>query len=176
MIARVPPSHRTRRYAAAIEPHTEKKGETPIHSNLHAASSQWAERPADERFWNLETMHAACVASRQGSAVATVPFASLVAGSVGRDVTLTGASGKVARLTHYAFGQLAASVGAPAGYLRDLPADTAAVCLNVGLAKPKTARIGSCSFIRTGVSRCARASLTRTSASGILTCASTSRA
>ena len=81
------------------------------------------------------TMHAACVASRQGSAVATVPFASLVAGSVGRDVTLTGASGKVARLTHYAFGQLAASVGAPAGYLRDLPADTAAVCLNVGLAK-----------------------------------------
>jgi hypothetical protein len=104
-------------------------------ANMHAASSQWASRPADERFWDLPTMHAACLASRKGSAVATVPFASLKAGYEGDDVTLAGASGRSARLTHYAFGQLAASVGAPAGYLRDLPAATAAVCLNVGLDK-----------------------------------------
>ena len=39
-----------------------------------------------------------------------------------------------ARFTNYAFGQFARSVGAPAGYLRSLPAATAAECLNVGIA------------------------------------------
>ena len=48
---------------------------------------------------------------------------------------LQGKNGNAARFTHYAFGQLAGAVGAPAGYLRELPAATAAQCLNVGFEK-----------------------------------------
>jgi Domain of unknown function (DUF932) len=100
---------------------------------LHAASSEWATRPADQRFWTLADLKTACVASRAGSAVATVPFGSLHVSAEGRDLLLEGQTGARARFTHYAFGQLAASVGAPAAYLRSLPTQTAAECLNVGI-------------------------------------------
>jgi uncharacterized protein DUF932 len=103
--------------------------------NLHAASSQWAKRPADERFWNLAEMRAACQASRDGSGVKRIKFGDLRARAVDSDLVIQGPAGNPARLTHYAFGQLAGSVGAPAGYLRELPAAIAADALNVGLAK-----------------------------------------
>ncbi len=103
--------------------------------NLHAASSQWASRPADERFWNLADMKAACELSRNGSAVSRAKFGDLRASGEGGDLKIHSALGNAAHLTHYAFGQLAGAVAAPAGYLRGLPAATAAECLNVGLAK-----------------------------------------
>ncbi len=105
-------------------------------NNLHAASSQWATRPADERFWTLAELHSACIASREGSKTSRVAFSSLKAeADVNNEVLIRGNAGLPARLTHYAFGQLATAVGAPAGYLRDLPAPTAAECLNVGFEK-----------------------------------------
>jgi hypothetical protein len=104
--------------------------------NLHAASSQWASRPADERFWSMRDMRLACEAVRAGCATKRVPIGSLSATSSEGAIMLRGPEGRApAHLTHYAFGQLATTVGAPAAYLRDLPADTAAACLNVGLAK-----------------------------------------
>lgn len=48
-------------------------------NNLHAASSQWATRPADERFWTLSEMRAACEASRNGSGVIRRKFEDLTA-------------------------------------------------------------------------------------------------
>ena len=36
-------------------------------TNLHAASSQWANRPADERFWTLRDMRMACEVARANS-------------------------------------------------------------------------------------------------------------
>jgi hypothetical protein len=103
-------------------------------NNLHAASSQWAARPADERFWTLPEMKQACEASRNGSSVARVKFGALKAIDVEGQLLITGPNGGGAHLTHYAFGQLAGAVGAPAGYLRELPPATAAACLNVGLS------------------------------------------
>jgi hypothetical protein len=103
--------------------------------NLHAASSEWASRPADQRFWDLASMKEACQRSRAGSQVRRVKFADLRAVENNGALVIVGPNGNPARLTHYAFGQLAGSVGAPAGYLRELPAETAAVCLNVGLSK-----------------------------------------
>jgi len=108
-------------------------------NNLHAASSQWASRPADERFWTLKDMTAACVASQQGSAVSRVKFGDLRAEPRAGELAIVGEKGNPARLTHYAFGQLAGSVGAPAGYLRELPTHVAAECLNVGFAKNEEA-------------------------------------
>ena len=106
-------------------------------NNLHAAHSQWASRPADERFWNLRDMRMACEVARANSIGVTVPFADLhvTADVQNKHVMLQGKNGNAARFTHYAFGQLAGSVGAPAGYLRELPAATAASCLNVGLER-----------------------------------------
>ena len=103
-------------------------------ANLHAASSEWASRPADERFWTMRDLRLACEASRAGSGTKRVPIGSLKATAVDDAIALTGPAGKPAALTHYAFGQLAATVGAPASYLRELPAPVAAECLNVGLA------------------------------------------
>lgn len=105
-------------------------------NNLHAASSQWASRPADERFWNLHDMRLACEVARANSATANVSYASLRAEGADGDVRIIGSkTGQSAKLTHYAFGQLATSVSAPAGYLRELPSDVAAQCLNAGIAK-----------------------------------------
>lgn len=119
---------------------------------LHAASSQWASRPADERFWNLADMREACRTARENSMVATVPFKSLSASTAGDDVVLLNKSGTAsARFTNYAFGQFAASVGAPAGYLRSLPATVAAECLNVGIkALPEDASDRSLLFHKNG--------------------------
>jgi hypothetical protein len=103
--------------------------------NLHVASSQWASRPADERFWTLGEMRAACDASRNGSAVKRAKFGELRAGVKNGDLVVVGQANNPAHLTHYAFGQLAGSVGAPAGYLRELPASIAADALNVGLSR-----------------------------------------
>jgi hypothetical protein len=108
-----------------------------VDNNLHAASSQWASRPADERFWTLRDMRMACERSRAGSQVARVKFGDLRAFNGEGDLMICreNSDGKPARLTHYAFGQLAGSVGAPASYLRELPASIAADALNVGLAR-----------------------------------------
>jgi Domain of unknown function (DUF932) len=104
-------------------------------NNLHAASSQWAKRPSDQRFWTLRDLKGACEASREGSGTATVAFSALKAANVGDDVLVTDPTGTPAKLTHYAFGQLATSIGAPASYLRELPPVLAADCLNVGIAR-----------------------------------------
>jgi hypothetical protein len=104
-------------------------------SNLIAAHSEWASRPADQRFWSLAELHSATIASREGSATSRVKFGDLRANGDNGDLTIAGSKGSQAHLTHYAFGQLASAVGAPAGYLRELPSETAAQCLNVGLAK-----------------------------------------
>src|ERR1019366_5444424 len=104
-------------------------------SNLHAASSQWANRPADERFWALSDMRAACTVARNNSVGAVAPMSSLSATVIGDEVGLVGTSNVPAKFTNYAFGQFCANVGAPATYLRSLPAQVATDCLNVGLAR-----------------------------------------
>jgi hypothetical protein len=80
-------------------------------------------------------MKQACEASRRGSQVARVKFADLRAVENNGALAIVGPSGNPAKLTHYAFGQLAGAVGAPAGYLRELPPENAASDLNVGLSK-----------------------------------------
>jgi len=105
--------------------------------NLFAASNQWAERPADERFWTLEEMYAACHGYAQDARVSSVGFDKIRCESDGNNLTLVGQENRPAKFTHWAFGQLALRVGAPAGYLRGLPAPLAASCINNGLQQVK---------------------------------------
>jgi len=102
-------------------------------TQIHAASHQWATRPADERFTSLEDMHAKTLQYRNASAEKDVPWTDLRVEAQGDDLSLVGKAGIGARIAHYAFGQLAARIGAPAAYLRDLPATLAAQNLNFGL-------------------------------------------
>ncbi len=102
---------------------------------LFKANKQWSTRPEDERFTSLEALHAAtkgyAATAREKANVST---ADLRVENVDGDVQLVGKGGIPARLTHWAFGQLAARVTAPASYLRTLPATLAVQNLNHGLA------------------------------------------
>jgi hypothetical protein len=101
---------------------------------LFKASKQWAERPADERFWDLAEMRAKCNEYRASACEATVPFGELRVEADKGEVMVVGKKAIPARLTNWAFGQISARVGAPASYLRELPATLAAQNLNHGLA------------------------------------------
>lgn len=102
---------------------------------LFKASNQWANRPDDERFSSLQELHDAVSSYRGTARESVVPFDSLRVEAHDGDVKLVGKAAVPARLTHWAFGQLATSIQAPAAYLRTLPATLAAQNLNHGLAK-----------------------------------------
>jgi hypothetical protein len=101
-------------------------------TNIASAQSQWFHRPADERFTSLAALHADALADRQRSAEKTVPVADLRIKVDGERIMVNGQT-RAAGLTHYAFSQLASIAGAPAQYMRRLPAPLAAECLQHGL-------------------------------------------
>jgi len=100
-------------------------------------SSEWFSRPADERFLSLSALHRSVKTRADRSRARTVES---------RDVRVEAARDNPERLglvlpgepepampTHWSFGQLASLVGAPAGYLRGLPAPIAGINLQYGL-------------------------------------------
>lgn len=100
---------------------------------LFKASKQWANRPADERFESVQALYDATRGYFESAVEADVNWRDLRVEKVDEDVRLVGGEQQPARLTNWAFGQLAARVGAPASYLRELPATLAAQNLNHGL-------------------------------------------
>jgi hypothetical protein len=121
--------------------------------NLTQASNEWAKRPADQRFWNLDEMMAATTQSRTDSRELTVDMDSTHAvgwsrGSrvlgEGVKLRLGGEAGdalhdkygsRMTPFTNWSFGQLCRTIGAPASYLQSLDPSTAADCVNEGLSK-----------------------------------------
>lgn len=109
---------------------------------LMQASSQWASRPADQRFSSLADLHAAVQHHREvASEQKSVPLTRLRVtteqddAGVVHPVLGTTSTEKTAKFTHFSFGQLARRVGAPASYLRDLSAGLASANLNEGIRK-----------------------------------------
>jgi len=102
---------------------------------LFHAANQWANRPADERFDSLQEMYRATLQYAKVAGESVVPWTDLRVQAIGDDLMLTGKADVPAKLTNYAFGQLASRVGAPASYLRELPETLAANNLNFGLAR-----------------------------------------
>ncbi len=100
-------------------------------------SSEWFSRPDDERYLSLSELYGA-VRSRADRASARTVESRLVRVEASRDdaasmaLIVPGRDASVAP-THWSFGQLCSLVGAPAGYLRDLPAPLAAINLQHGL-------------------------------------------
>lgn len=103
-------------------------------TNLMQAHYQWSTRPADERFNSLDELVAATKRHKDESREKTIPWASLeVVEDKPGNLALIGPAKIPASLTHYATGQLSARVGAPANYIRELPAALAVENLNYGL-------------------------------------------
>jgi hypothetical protein len=101
--------------------------------NLYQASHQWAERPADQRFWTLGEARDAC---RSYADTAREVELAVRPGTIqpsGDDLIVRFGQGNDAQLTNWSFGQVARLVGAPADYLRGLSAPLAAQCIDAGL-------------------------------------------
>jgi hypothetical protein len=107
-------------------------------STLTAASRQWASRPDDQRFTSLDELVAHTAHQREISRSTVIPSRAISAAPLLDDedrksLVIVGPDGTPATPTHWSFGQLASRVGAPAGYLRTLPADIVADNLNYGI-------------------------------------------
>jgi len=103
-------------------------------------SSQWFNRPDDQRFLNLNTL-ADHVQARKDAAVQTIVDVNHihVHASMSDPEKLTlQYHGMDVEPTNWAFGQLSTLVGAPAGYLRKLPSTVAGINLQYGLQNLRT--------------------------------------
>ena len=100
-------------------------------------SSEWFARPDDERFLSLTELYDA-VRARADKATARTVESRAVRVEASRDhgerleLILPGQERPIAP-THWSFGQLCGLVGAPSGYLRQLPAALAGINLQYGL-------------------------------------------
>ena len=104
-------------------------------SVLMRANNEWATRPADERFGSLADMHAKANEIRTRARVAQIKADALRVAAQGDSLGLVGQkTGKFAALTNWSFSQIAARAKAPTEFLQSISADTAARCLNEGLA------------------------------------------
>lgn len=104
---------------------------------LMKASRQWATRPADQRFLNLHELLDVSTKAFERGRQKNISTRSLEVQPAADDqmngLQIVGSNGRPALATHWSFGQLAQLAGAPAGYLRDLPAPIVADCMNYGL-------------------------------------------
>lgn len=111
-------------------------------STLFQAANQWADRPADQRFVSLLDMQAhfaAVRAASRGAVVSSRAVQALPLSAIGepdpnhRGMVLEVREHGQYAPTHWSFGQIAQLAGAPAGYLRSMPSEIAADCINWGL-------------------------------------------
>ncbi len=108
-------------------------------------SSEWFSRPADERYLSLSDLYAAVHGRTERSRTRTVESAAIRV-EASRDNAerlapmLPGSDAPIAP-THWSFGQLAGLVGAPAAYLRQLPASLAGINLQYGLTSHRAEQV-----------------------------------
>lgn len=98
---------------------------------IDTASTQYANRPKDERFESLPALIANAREDKAHSLVKEYNTKDLAAVVRGDSVVLASPKGE-ASFTHWSFGQTCRMVGAPAGYVRDLPPYLIAANLNHG--------------------------------------------
>jgi hypothetical protein len=107
-------------------------------------SSEWFSRPADERHLSLDDLYATVRRRADQSHTRTVESRAVQV-EVRRDeaealsIILPGAEPLLP--THWSFGQLCSLVGAPASYMRELPAPLAGINLQYGLSAHRAEQI-----------------------------------
>jgi hypothetical protein len=108
-------------------------------------SSEWFSRPADQRFLNLDDLYQAVSRRAERSHTRTVESRAVHVEARRDDpealsVSIPGADASLS-MTHWSFGQLCGLVGAPSGYLRELPAPLAGINLQYGLSHHRAEQI-----------------------------------
>jgi hypothetical protein len=113
--------------------------------NISRVSSEWFNRPADERYLSLGDLHNS-VKHRSERSKTRIIESEAIRVEASRDdrerlkLMLPEAHAPVAP-THWSFGQLASLVGAPAAYLRQLPAPLAGINLQHGLLNHRAEQV-----------------------------------
>lgn len=111
-------------------------------TTLMQASNQWRNRPDDQRFTSLIELNSYVQNARnysRGKVISSRQISAIpvdhngVEDQAGKELMIVGPNGGPVAPTHWAFGQMAQRAGAPASYLRTLPAPLAADNLNYGL-------------------------------------------
>jgi hypothetical protein len=114
-------------------------------ANVDRVSSEWFSRPDDERYLSLDDLFASVKDRAERSRTRTVESAAIRV-EADRDnpeklgLVLPDADEPIAP-THWSFGQLSSLVGAPAAYLRQLPASLAGINLQYGLSTHRAEQI-----------------------------------
>ena len=105
-------------------------------AHITTAFKEWATRPAEERFRSLGDMQTALLERKQRSAeTGLLPITEMEVLPIAEQGLAISNKQGAALLNNYSLGQLAQGIGAPAGYLRTLPAHLAAACINEGLPR-----------------------------------------
>ncbi len=105
-------------------------------ATVTTASTQWANRPSDQRFTSLPELMAKVSFEKERSRATILTTRQIECAPADDDqlrgMKLIGPNGE-ASPNHWSFGQLAGLAKAPAKYLRTLPAPIAADAMNYGL-------------------------------------------
>jgi hypothetical protein len=112
---------------------------------ISRVSSEWFSRPSDERYLSLSDLFAAVRGRTERSRTRTIDSAAIRVEASRDDVerlslAIPGSESQVA-MTHWSFGQLASLIGAPAAYLRQLPAPLAGFNLQYGLTSHRAEQV-----------------------------------
>ncbi len=114
-------------------------------TRIGRVSSEWFSRPADERYLSLSELMAAVKGRAERSRTRTIESAAVRVeadrGDAERLALVLPGSDQPIAPTHWSFGQLAALVGAPAAYLRQLPAPLAGINLQYGLTSHRAEQV-----------------------------------
>lgn len=127
----------TRASGASRPPSSGYKVDISRGERIDRVSSEWFSRPDDERFLSLGALHAAVRARAERATARTVETKALRVEASRDDaerlsLIVPGQDAPVAP-THWSYGQLCSLVGAPASYMRQLPAPLAGINLQHGL-------------------------------------------
>jgi hypothetical protein len=107
-----------------------------------AVSSQWMNRPEDQRFLSISELFAKTSEWAARSRPVDIEVGALEAHAPklhGDGKLVITHKNELVTPTNHAFGAIASLAGAPANYLRTLPTDLAARCLNAGFLNPDNA-------------------------------------
>ncbi len=119
-------------------------------------SSEWFSRPADERYLSLSDLFAAVYGRTERSRTRTVESAAIrveASREAAERLALVLPSSEMpVAPTHWSFGQMASLVGAPAAYLRQLPAPLAGINLQHGLLTHRAEQVKTLEVWRTAAS------------------------
>ena len=122
---------------AARDQHGAFKVDVSRGERIGRVSSEWFSRPADERYLSLSELFDSVRGRADRSRTRTTESAAIRVDANRDDaekLTLIVPGADVPLVpSHWSFGQLASLVGAPATYLRDLPAPLAGINLQYGL-------------------------------------------